>query len=169
MSELESLFDPEDPELVPINPDDPRNSTAPTHVPGRHPGGRPRKWTLSRAVGLAKDLLTWMIEDKTRLTIELFFSEKGYRLSLFNDLCNRYPEFSEIAQEIKTLQQARIADGAVRGTLNGRFAQFWLMSRHGWRLPVQEVSQKTDLQVQAKGLSINFVTQAPDAGHTSNA
>lgn len=135
----------------------PPANTPPSTPPKKRgrPKGKP-KWNEQNALTMAYGMLKWAKEDDSAIIMQDYLTQNDLRHQLISELSELYPQFADVIHEIKGILASRIAQGALTNKYNGKFAQFYLACKAGYRLPVQQVETKSQVQVAAQGLTINF-------------
>lgn len=100
---------------------------------GRVNEGRPVKWTEEAAMKLASDLRTWMEEDENEnIFFQEYLAKQRIHGSTISDLTSKFPEFSAVIKELKSLQEFRINKLALKQKVNPVMAIFLLKNLHGY-------------------------------------
>jgi len=120
---------------------------------GHKLGGRPRLYTEEKLQELASSLIEW-VEDAMKKNRFVLLSDWCFKEKFppfhFAENIARSQEFKEAYLWAKAWQEHAIANGAMKKTLDTRFAQFFLAVNHGWTLDRdrenKEEKQKSNLE-----------------------
>ncbi len=109
-------------------------------------GGRPKKYTEEYLDHLAQDLLHY-IEENRGSNREIFMLNdwclsSGFPKWHFSRYTKQNGNFKEAYEWAKSWQEHQISKGALLGTVNSGFAQFFLSCNHHWRSKRKEDSVK---------------------------
>jgi hypothetical protein len=80
---------------------------------GKHPGGRPVKWTPDAIRAEGEALVAWMLADKAHLFFQTFTQTRGYAMCNFTIWEKESIEFLASVSRAKDIQAERLMLGAV--------------------------------------------------------
>jgi len=133
----------------------------------KHAGGRPRLWTESRCLQVVDSLKTWVDADATNVTLELGLHGLGHMPWWISNMQTSHPEYEQFTQSVQSLKkycQAKIANMALFGAVNPRFAQFYMSAQAGWAMNVNSNMQHAGaVELKHVGLTVNFIEHQKDS------
>lgn len=98
--------------------------------------GRKKKFTDEVLDELAKSLEAWVdsnIGKKDFVMLGDWCFQNGFNPKYFRNHIDKHQGFKEAYEWAKAWQEHCIAKGALKQTLNAKFAQFFLGCNHEWR------------------------------------
>jgi hypothetical protein len=121
----------------------------------KHAGGRPREWTLPRAMTTARQVMDLILAEEARVNVFLAFVKMGMTIQKVEECKEKFPRFREFVKEIESIVENRIDEGSISGKFNGRYAMFHMQAKRRWTLPPAET--RTDLTITAPQFTVNFI------------
>lgn len=124
--------------------------------------GRPLIWTEDKVLELGDNLYNWMMEDEKNIWFETFLYENGGIYPQFvSEMCDKYPNFSELIKKCKKLQEAKLINGALNNKTNTVMTIFLLKNHHGYKDKIE-----SDVNHSGDGIVINVIK--PKKGKNDN-
>lgn len=127
--------------------------------------GRPRIYTPERLSELAQSLYDWVAVLSMRAEFGILGDwcfANGFNPKYFGRYAEQNEEFKEAYDWAKAYQEHIVAKGALKGTVNPRFAQFFLAYRHDW-LPKADEDQKVLANEFGKYLAVAKASTEPSS------
>ena len=127
--------------------------------------GRPVKWTESKALELANELIDWMKSSENNIFFELFLVEiKRQDPHIIGTLSKKFKSFSSVIKKAKKIQEYRVANMGLMPKEtsnssidelnkesssqkhNSAFCMFFLKAHYGWLEEEKRLNHEIKLQ-----------------------
>lgn len=99
---------------------------------GKHPGGRPVKWTPEVVESLAAELVEWM-KVPVNYWMKDFAHGKGFSFQRMVEFCSWNEKFSDAYKMAQEMQESKLVKLGLSGKRNPAMAIFALKNVAGWR------------------------------------
>lgn len=117
--------------------------------------GAKEMWTKELSLAMGERLIEWMIEKDTNIFFKeylLMFEEVPPKIIPF--LCNKFPEFSDLIDIAKGIQEIKLVKWSTAGKLNSTMTKFVLSNMHAWRerhhIETEEKDRENDYEDEFK-------------------
>jgi hypothetical protein len=108
-----------------------------------NPAGRPVEWTAEKLVKFGNDLIDWMNKSQTNIFFQEFCVEKGVYRSVINKHQSKCPEFKELIDMAREIQEMKIVKWSIANKLNTTMSIFLLKNKHGYSDRVEQKVEHT--------------------------
>ena len=99
---------------------------------GKHPGGRPPKYTPEIIASLGQEMLQWFTDNKKSFWLKDFAIKKGFPSEYFSRFAEQNDEFRHAYIICKDIQESRLVHKGFK-PYQDRFTTFVLKNVSGWR------------------------------------
>lgn len=96
--------------------------------------GKPQDaYTKEELIELGREMLDWFSDNPKKIWFKDFFLYRGIHVNHINYLKNKYPEFGELYDMAKSIQEGRLNEQPFWKKADGAHARFMLARHHDYK------------------------------------
>ena len=120
-----------------------------------------KEYTLDDALTLANDLIDWLAEDTPDNVLfkEFIYIKKRIHYHYVSQLETMYPEFADLMDIARGIQEQKIVKYGLLKVYNGRFCEFMLVNNHGYSSINNNNQSQNELKIKIEGLGTDKIDE----------